>query len=72
MNIVHIDNRGLTPPEPMVRILAACESLGPDDRIEARMDRRPIFLFPELDELKMRYECIEQPDGGYLLTVERA
>jgi uncharacterized protein (DUF2249 family) len=71
MNVIRIDNRGLTPPEPMVRILAACETLRTGERIEALMDRRPVFLFPELDELGLRYACDEQDHGGFLVTIEQ-
>lgn len=71
MNVIRLDNRGLSPPEPMLHILSACETLNPGDRIEAQMDRRPIFLFPELDDRGVRYECVQCQDGGYLLTVER-
>lgn len=71
MKELHIDNRGLQPPEPMVRILEACATLHQGDRIIAEMDRRPVFLFPELDERNVRYECVERSGGGYLLTLEQ-
>ncbi|HEV7178612.1 MAG TPA: DUF2249 domain-containing protein [Candidatus Baltobacteraceae bacterium] len=71
MIVVRMDNRGLQPPQPMVRILAACDTLQPGDKIEADMDRRPMFLFPELDERGFTYACSERPGGGYVLTVER-
>ena len=44
----HLDNRGLLPPEPMVRILDALEHLGPGDVLEALNEREPVFLYPEL------------------------
>ena len=44
----HLDNRGLQPPEPMVRILDALEHLGPGDVLEALNEREPVFLYPEL------------------------
>ncbi len=70
MKTIQMDNRSLVPPEPLVRILAACEELESGDRIEAKMDRRPVFLFPELDERGLRYDC-EERDDGFLVTVER-
>lgn len=43
-----LDNRGLLPPEPMVRILSALEHLGPGEVLEALNERDPVFLYPEL------------------------
>lgn len=71
MTVIQLDNRGLSPPEPMLRILEACEKLRPGDRIEAQMDRRPVFLFPELEDRGLRYDCDERPDGGYVVRVMR-
>jgi uncharacterized protein (DUF2249 family) len=71
MTIIHMDNRGLKPPEPMIRILTACDALRSGERIEALMDRRPIFLFPELEEREVEYDCVERGDGSFLLTVRR-
>ncbi|MBK7330632.1 MAG: DUF2249 domain-containing protein, partial [Dehalococcoidia bacterium] len=34
-----LDNRGLSPPEPMVRILEAIGSLGREDSLRVFMDR---------------------------------
>jgi len=46
--VQHLDNRELDPPEPMVRILAAIESMAPGEVLSALLCREPIFLFPEL------------------------
>ncbi len=43
-----LDNRGLEPPEPMIRILDALEHLGPGQVLEALNERDPVFLYPEL------------------------
>ncbi|MGL9621089.1 DUF2249 domain-containing protein [Bradyrhizobium sp. U531] len=45
---VHLDNRDLDPPEPMVRILAALEQLAPGQTLHALLSREPVFLFREL------------------------
>lgn len=42
------DNRQLDPPEPMVRILAAIETLAPGEVLSALLCREPMFLLPEL------------------------
>ncbi|QRM57147.1 DUF2249 domain-containing protein [Sinorhizobium sp. BG8] len=44
----HLDLTDLDPPEPMVRILAAAEALGPGEVLFAVLSREPLFLFPEL------------------------
>ncbi len=71
MNIIRVDNRGLAPPEPLVRILTLCDGLATGDRIEALMDRRPMFLLPELEERGLRYTCVEQDDQSFLFTIEQ-
>lgn len=72
--VLRIDTRGLRPPEPMVRILSLLDRLGPrwSGRIEARLDRRPLFLFPELEERELQYTCEPSNDGGYLVTIRRS
>jgi uncharacterized protein (DUF2249 family) len=46
--VTQLDNRELDPPEPMVRILAATETLRVGEVLSALLCREPIFLFPEL------------------------
>ncbi|MGH7089439.1 MAG: DUF2249 domain-containing protein [Stellaceae bacterium] len=43
-----LDTRGLEPPEPMVRVLAAVESLAPGATLEVFTEREPVFLYREL------------------------
>lgn len=45
-----LDNRDLDPPEPMVRILAALETMVPGEVLCALLGREPVFLFPELEK----------------------
>ncbi len=42
------DNRDLDPPEPMVKILAALETMAPGQVLSALLCREPLFLLPEL------------------------
>jgi uncharacterized protein (DUF2249 family) len=49
MTAVHLDNRGLPPPEPMVRILQALQTLPGDAELVVLMDREPLMLYPELE-----------------------
>lgn len=68
---IELDNRGLEPPEPMMRILTALEQAEPGTTIIARNDRKPMFLFPKLDERGCRYEVDPLPDGSYRITIRK-
>jgi uncharacterized protein (DUF2249 family) len=65
-----IDVRGLEPPEPMVRILEAVERLQPGDTIEVLHERRPMFLYPQLDERGFVHET-DEPEPGTVRIVIR-
>ena len=68
--VIRLDNRDLAPPEPMVRILAAVETLQSGETIVALLRREPVFLFPELDKRGHSWRGGFTPDGGaYELTV---
>jgi uncharacterized protein (DUF2249 family) len=70
---VHLDNRELLPPEPMVRILAAAEELEPGQTLSALLRREPVFLFPELTKRGHQWRGGFTPDGkAYELTVRVA
>lgn len=47
---LHVDVRGLEPPEPMVAILGHLERPGQAGPVTVHHDRNPIYLFPELAE----------------------
>jgi len=67
-----IDARGLEPPEPLMRILKAVESLGPGASLRVMTDRRPLHLFPELDARGISYTAVDNSDGSCLTTLHRA
>ncbi|HEX7725543.1 MAG TPA: DUF2249 domain-containing protein [Rhizomicrobium sp.] len=46
--VLSLDNRGLEPPEPMVRTLAEIEKMKQGEVIEALLEREPVFLYREL------------------------
>ena len=48
--LMHLDNRDLDPPEPMVRTLAATEAMQAGEVLSALLCREPIFLLPELEK----------------------
>jgi hypothetical protein len=60
---LHLDIRGLDPPEPMVEILRTIDG-GEVDVVVAHLDREPIFLYPELDDRGWAHEIIACECGG--------
>lgn len=71
-DVEQIDARGLEPPEPLVRILAALESLTPGRKLRAITDREPCHLFGEARQRGFRHTCTGQPDGSWVTVLERA
>lgn len=74
---VHIDVRGLDPPEPMVAILNAIDSGEVNTVFVAHLDREPIFLYPELDDRGWSHELVQSSCGspdcedGIMLRMEK-
>jgi uncharacterized protein (DUF2249 family) len=67
---VAIDVRGLEPPQPLVRILEAVERMKPGDRLEILHERRPMFLYPQLDARGLSHET-DQPSPGVVRILVR-
>jgi uncharacterized protein (DUF2249 family) len=66
----HLDNRDLDPPEPMVRILAAVETMRPGEVLSALLCREPVFLLPQLAKRGHTWHGGFEPDGAtYKLLV---
>ncbi|MBX5436973.1 MAG: DUF2249 domain-containing protein [Alicyclobacillaceae bacterium] len=71
----HLDNRGLEPPQPMVRVLEfldgheACQTgeLG----LEIWNDRVPAFLFPELEERGYEYDVEDADEGSVRVRIRK-
>jgi len=59
----HLDNRDLDPPEPMVRILSALETMSKGESLSALLCREPVFLFPELARRGHQWRGGFEPDG---------
>lgn len=60
----HLDNRDLSPPEPMVRTLAAVEEMKPGEVLCALMCQEPVFLLPELASRGHEWQGAFEPDGS--------
>ncbi len=71
-DVIVLDVRGLEPPEPMVRTLAALESLPVDATLVQINVRVPQFLLPLLDERGFTYEIREQQPELVRLFIRRA
>ncbi len=71
MEIRELDNRGLSPPEPMVRILAVLGELGEGEELRAIMDREPFLLYAELERRGFGWQF--QDEGGLsVLRISRS
>jgi uncharacterized protein (DUF2249 family) len=71
-NLVQIDARGLEPPEPLIRILDALESLPAGFQLRAITDREPCHLFGEAEQRGFRHACTERADHSWVTVLERA
>ncbi|HEY9721640.1 MAG TPA: DUF2249 domain-containing protein [Oscillatoriaceae cyanobacterium] len=69
--VVQIDNLGLEQPEPMVRILSIAQQLAPGQRLVATNARKPMLLYPKLEELGYRHETEALPGGTFRITIWR-
>jgi uncharacterized protein (DUF2249 family) len=66
-----LDVRGLEPPEPMLRTLAALEQLPPGGTLVQLNVRVPRFLLPRLEELGYEWEVREQSEELVRLLIRR-
>ncbi|MEH7010398.1 DUF2249 domain-containing protein [Neobacillus niacini] len=70
-----LDNRGLEPPQPMMRTLAALENLGEGEGegevLTIINDRRPMFLYEQLEELGYKQRTEPQNDGSFKIVIFR-
>ncbi len=66
-----LDVRGLEPPEPMIRILNATETLQEGGRLRAHTERRPIHLYAELTRRGLKHVSEDQSDGSCITMISR-
>ncbi|HEX6136398.1 MAG TPA: DUF2249 domain-containing protein [Casimicrobiaceae bacterium] len=69
---IHVDVRGLPPPQPLVTILALVKSLRDATPVVVHHERDPQFLYPELAEIGWSATRIDAPAGEVRLRLERA
>ncbi|MFA9555852.1 DUF2249 domain-containing protein [Evansella sp. AB-rgal1] len=59
-----LDNRGLQPPQPMVRTMKRLELLKQNEILTIHNDRVPVFLLEELKEQGIDYTVDNLEDGS--------
>ena len=69
---LHIDVRGLPPPEPMLAILGQLEQPDQTGPVTVHHDREPIYLYPELAERGWQYRIVPGEPGEVRLILSRA
>lgn len=69
---VTLDVRGLEPPQPLVAILEALAGLPAGGEMRARTDRRPLHLYPLLEQRGFTGQTEEQHDGSFVTTIRHA
>ena len=69
---IHIDVRGLSPPDPLVAILELIESIDDATPVIVHHERDPQMLYPELAEIGWTAHRISGESGEIRLKLERA
>jgi TusA-related sulfurtransferase len=69
--IHELDNRGLEPPQPMIRTLKKLEEALSGDEVIIHNDRVPVFLIEELNTLGYNYDVEEQSDGSAKIHIHK-
>lgn len=68
---IHIDVRGLPPPEPMVEILKLLDSCPSVSMVVVHHERDPAFLYPELDARGWLHRLDQDDSEGVMLFLSR-
>ncbi len=66
-----LDVRGLEPPQPMVAVLERLETLRPGETLTVIHDRRPMFLYPQLDARGFTHGTEEREPGVVRIVIRR-
>jgi uncharacterized protein (DUF2249 family) len=69
---IAIDVRALEPPQPMMLVLEALDQLAAGDTLVVIHERRPVFLYPQLDERGFRHETEDAAPGLVRIVIRRA
>jgi uncharacterized protein (DUF2249 family) len=66
-----LDVRGLPPPQPMVRVLERLDCLAPGATLTVLHERRPMFLYPQLDDRGFLHTTDEPAPGLVRIVITR-
>ena len=66
-----VDVRDLEPPLPMLRILELLDRLSPGQRLVVTHERRPIFLYAQLDGRGFTHQTEQIGPGEFRITIWR-
>lgn len=69
MSEIVVDGRGLEPPEPMEKVLAALDALRPGQRVRFLIHRQPYPLYDILRRYHYCYETTEVGDGHFEILI---
>jgi len=64
-----VDGRGLAPPEPMERVVAALDNMQPGQRIRFLIHRQPYPLYDLLSRYHYRYETRPLAEGHFEILI---
>jgi len=64
-----VDGRGLEPPEPMERVLAALDGLQPGQWVRFLIHRQPYPLYDILRRHHYPYETITGAEGSFEILI---
>ena len=64
-----VDGRGLEPPEPMERVMAALEQLRPGQRVRFLIHRQPYPLYDILRRHHYAYTVEPRADGHFEILI---
>jgi uncharacterized protein (DUF2249 family) len=67
-----LDVRGLEPPLPMVAVLERLDDLAPGQELLVLHDRRPLFLYPQLEDRGFAHDTCEVTPGLVEIRIRRA
>jgi uncharacterized protein (DUF2249 family) len=70
-SVITLDVRGLPPPEPMMRVLEALAHLPKGASLLVLHERRPVFLYSELEERGFGHITEEVAPGDVRITIRR-